>query len=73
MNGGSMSPQLSKGDARAIARVLYAVHQRRVAREAAEGAHGNSDEHEHGDQGNLTVVQGNDDPHVAPNAEKPSG
>jgi hypothetical protein len=31
-----MSSQLSKDDARAIARILYAVHQRRAARLAVE-------------------------------------
>jgi hypothetical protein len=33
-----MSSQLTQDDARAIARVLYAVHQRRAARLAAEQA-----------------------------------
>lgn len=35
-NTGSLTRPLTREDARAIARVLYAVHQRRAAREAAE-------------------------------------
>lgn len=33
-----MSAQLSPQEARTVARVLYAVHQRRTAREAAQKA-----------------------------------
>lgn len=39
-----MSHALTQEDARAIARVLYAVHQRRAAREAAEQAQQGNEE-----------------------------